>query len=139
MNKNEHRFSVRIYYEDTDAGGIVFNANYLKYVERARTEWFRDLGINQSFLLKKDVGFVVRKVTMNNLAASKLDDELTVISVISQIKKASLTFFQEVYNQENKKICTLEVLIAFVSTSNNQLKPCALPPEILGALPSAIS
>mgnify|MGYP003388867335 CR=1 FL=1 len=139
MNNNEHRFSLRIYYEDTDAGGIVFNANYLKYVERARTEWLRELGINQSSLLAQDVGFVVRKVVMNNLAAAKLDDELTVVSVISTIKKASLTFFQEVYNQENIKLCTLDVLIAFVSTSNNQLKPCALPPEILGALPSAIS
>jgi acyl-CoA thioester hydrolase len=136
MNENQHSFSLRIYYEDTDAGGIVYNANYLKYVERARTEWLRELGISQSDLLTKDIGFVVRKVQMDNLFAGKLDDQLTVVSTIKQLKKASIIFSQDVYNQINRKLCTIEVLIAFVDLSNNQIKPCALPQEILGALPS---
>ena len=57
-----HQHHVRVYYEDTDAGGIVYYANYLKFLERARTEWLRDMGIEQDTLLEQSVGFVVKRV-----------------------------------------------------------------------------
>ena len=136
MLDNHHSFSLRIYYEDTDAGGIVYYANYLKFAERARTEWLRELGICQSYFLERKAGFVVRKVDMNNVASAKLDDQLVVISTISRIKKASITFYQEIINQDNIKLCTIEILVAFVDISSAKNKPCALPHEILGALPS---
>lgn len=135
MNQNTHEFTLRIYYEDTDAGGIVYNANYLKYVERARTEWLRALGINQSLLLDNQLGFVVRKIVMNNLLAAKLDDELTVISSMTKVKRASLVFYQEIFNQHQQLVCTVEVLIAAVILAENNIKPCAIPKEILGVLP----
>lgn len=135
MNLNSHHFSLRIYYEDTDAGGIVYNANYLKFVERARTEWLRTLGITQSLLLNEQVGFVVRNVVMNNIRAAKLDDELTVVSSITKIKRASLVFYQEIFNQHQQLICTVEVLIASVNIVSDNIKPCAISKEILGVLP----
>ncbi len=135
MNTDSHQFTLRIYYEDTDAGGIVYNANYLKFVERARTEWLRALGITQSLLLSEQIGFVVRNVVMNNLRAAKLDDQLTVISTINKIKRASLVFNQEIFNQHQQLICTVEVLIASVNIAGDTIKPCAISKEILGVLP----
>lgn len=122
----------RVYYEDTDAGGIVYYANYLKFIERARTEWLRELGINQSDFLQKDLGFVVRKVEMENIASAKLDDLLTVTSTISQFRRASLIFNQQVFNQNEQLICSVIVTVACVNLS--LLKPCAIPEAILGAL-----
>ncbi|MGJ8694168.1 MAG: YbgC/FadM family acyl-CoA thioesterase [Thalassotalea sp.] len=136
MVENKHNFAVRIYYEDTDAGGIVYYANYLKFAERARTEWLRALGMNQSYLLANNRCFVIRKVTMNNIASARLDDQLSVVSIISQVKKASLCFYQEIFNQDDIKLCTIDVLVAFIDISSTKSKPCALPSEILGALPS---
>ena len=108
-------YQLRVFYEDTDAGGIVYYANYLKFFERARTEWLRELGIKQSNLLEQNIGFVVRKVEMNNIASAKLDDLLNVSSTISELKRASLVFTQQITNQEQQLICTVIVRIAFVN------------------------
>jgi len=133
MASNQDTFKLRVYYEDTDAGGIVYYANYLKFSERARTEWLRKLGISQSIFLEQNVGFVVRKVEMDNLASAKLDDELVVSSKISQIKRASLIFEQEITCQK-KLICKVVVRIACVNFTLS--KPCSIPESILGALKS---
>lgn len=135
MTDNSHHYKLRVYYEDTDAGGIVYYVNYLKFTERARTEWLRELGIDQSYFLKQQQAFVVRKVQMNHLASAKLDDELTVVSSFITIKKASVVFHQEIYNQHQEKLFTAEVVVAFVHLANNKNKPCAITPEILGVLP----
>lgn len=137
MSDNKQQtISVRVYYEDTDAGGIVYYANYLKFFERARTEWLRSLGIHQSTLLEQAIGFVVSKVNMHNVSPAKLDDELTVISNISRIKGASLLFIQKIVNQHEKLICTVEVLIVCVSLEAKNPKPQPFPKAILGALKS---
>ena len=125
-------FNVRIYYEDTDAGGIVFYANYLKFAERARTEWLREIGIYQSTLLESQMGFVVKKVEMDNHASAKLDDLLTVKSSITELKRASLVFIQELFNQHEQLLCTVVVRIACINL--HKAKPCAIPQELLGAL-----
>jgi acyl-CoA thioester hydrolase len=125
-------FNVRIYYEDTDAGGIVYFVNYLKFAERARTEWFRELGANQSTWLESHTGFVVKRVEMDNHASAKLDDLLTIKSTITELKRASLVFIQELFNQDNKLLCTVVVQIACVNLL--KAKPCAIPQELLGAL-----
>ena len=124
-------YSLRVYYEDTDAGGIVYYANYLKFFERARTEALRSLGIEQATFLAENIGFVVKKVTMDNIAFAKLDDVLTVNSTISDIKRASLVFNQHIINQHHKTICTASVKIACVNLA--LAKPCAIPAVILGA------
>jgi len=125
------KFEIRVYYEDTDAGGIVYYANYLKFFERARTEWLREIGINQEFFLQQKLGFVVRKVEMDNLASAKLDDLLEVTSSIITLKQASLIFQQQITNQAKQVLCTATVRVACVDFSQN--KPCAIPESILGA------
>lgn len=132
MPSISHIHTVRVYYEDTDAGGIVYYANYLKFFERARTEWLREIGINQQFFLEKKLGFVVRKVEMDNLASAKLDDLLEVNSIIVTLKGASLVFHQQVFNQAKQLLCTAKVKIACIDFNKN--KPCAIPEYILGAL-----
>ncbi|MFQ3276856.1 MAG: acyl-CoA thioester hydrolase, partial [Colwellia sp.] len=94
--ESSHQFAIRVYYEDTDAGGIVYYANYLKFFERARTEWLREIGINQEVFLQQKLGFVVRKVEMDNIAPAKLDDLLKVRSSIVTLKRASLVFQQQI-------------------------------------------
>ncbi|MEW6995688.1 tol-pal system-associated acyl-CoA thioesterase [Colwelliaceae bacterium MEBiC 14330] len=126
-----HTFALRVYYEDTDAGGIVYYANYLKFFERARTEWLREIGINQAFFLQQNIGFVVTKVEMDNLASAKLDDLLEVSSTIITLKRASLVFQQKIFNQAQQVLCTAKVRIACVDF--NQNKACAIPSSILGA------
>jgi acyl-CoA thioester hydrolase len=132
MQTVSNTFQVRVYYEDTDAGGIVYYANYLKFCERARTEWLRTLKINQSFFLEQNCGFVVRKVEMDNMASAKLDDLLTVTSTISELKRASLRFTQLITNEQQTCLCKVEVVVAYVNLLRS--KPCAIPNTILGAL-----
>ena len=127
-------YSLRIYYEDTDAGGIVYYANYLKFFERARTEWLRELGITQVNFLEQNIGFVVRKVEMNNIASAKLDDLLNVNSTIVTLKRASLIFYQEITNQAQQVLCTATVRVAcvnFQSRNSHGVKPVAIPESIL--------
>jgi len=136
MPKTNPNYSIRVYYEDTDAGGIVYYANYLKFFERARTEWLRELGINQVNLLEQNVGFVVRKVEMNNVASARLDDVLNVSSAITTLKRASLVFEQQITNQNQQVICTAIIRIAcvnFQSHDSKRVKPMAIPESILGA------
>ncbi len=137
MPKTSQNHSVRIYYEDTDAGGIVYYANYLKFFERARTEWLRALGISQEKFLEQNIGFVVRKVEMDNVASAKLDDLLNVNSTIFTLKRASLVFHQQITNQAQQVICTAKVQVACVNFQNHngqKAKPVAIPESILGAL-----
>ena len=92
----------------------------------------RELDANQSFFLEQNIGLVVRRIEMDNMASAKLDDLLIVTSWISEFKRASLVFTQQIRDQQNKLICSVVVRIACV---NLQLaKPCAIPEKILGAL-----
>ena len=134
MSLSSHQHTVRVYYEDTDAGGIVYYANYLKFFERARTEWLRELGINQSIFLEQNIGFVVTKVAMDNKASAKLDDLLTITTIINQLKSASLVFSQQLVNQNQITLCTAEIKVACVSLAMAKPKPCIIPKSILGAL-----
>lgn len=129
--QSSHQFAIRIYYEDTDAGGIVYYANYLNFFERARTEWLREIGVSQEVFLQQKLGFVVKKVDMDHLASAKLDDLVIVQSKITQLKRASLVFQQQVINQDNNVLCTAITRIACVDLSLH--KPCAIPELILGA------
>ncbi|OBT15961.1 tol-pal system-associated acyl-CoA thioesterase [Vibrio sp. UCD-FRSSP16_10] len=119
------RWPVRIYYEDTDAGGIVYHSNYLKYFERARTEMLRQIGVSQEVLLREQVGFVVRHMDIDFLQGAKLDQELTVLTHISQLKRASLDFCQEIVNLEGKVLCKAMVKVACIHTA--KMRPQAIP------------
>ncbi len=121
-------FPVRIYYEDTDAGGIVYYANYLKFAERARTEYLRHIGFSQDDLLKnKGVGFVVRECHINYKTPAKLDDALNVICRVTEIKGASLKMEQKIYRKDTI-ICELEIGLVFLSIQT--MRPTKIPQEI---------
>jgi len=91
-------WTVRVYYEDTDAGGIVYYANYLKFFERARTEWLRSLGIDQQTLRDRDGAlFVVRSASVDYLASARLDDEVKLTLTVEKLGRASVQFAQQAW------------------------------------------
>ncbi|MDE1357648.1 tol-pal system-associated acyl-CoA thioesterase [Vibrio aestuarianus] len=120
---------VTIYYEDTDAGGVVYHSNYLKFFERARTELLRSIGISQQTLLTQNIGFVVRHIDIDFLRGARLDEMLNVVTNISELKKASLTFCQELVNPEGKVLCKAMVKVACVDNQN--MRPKAMPQSII--------
>ena len=130
---SEFNWPVRIYYEDTDAGGVVYYANYLKFMERARTEWLRALGIEQDTYLDQGIGFVVRKVEVDYLSSARFNDELLVSCKLVQTKRASLVFQQSVSSScQAKPFVTGQVTIACVDL--NRSRPVAIPKPIVEVL-----
>lgn len=121
---------VRVYYEDTDAGGVVYHARYLAFYERARTEMLRQYNINQRFLIENQhIAFVVKKMSIDYILPARLDDLLMIKSQLENIRKASLIFKQKIFNSNNQMINEAEVLIACVDLKKN--KPCVLPKLII--------
>lgn len=111
-----HSFCYRIYYEDTDAGGIVYYANYLKFAERARTDLLRSLGISQSTLLEQHKAFVVKHLEVSYHKPAQLDDQITVNVALIERRSASLLFQQTISDQHNQLLCTLNVQIVAIDT-----------------------
>ncbi|OCQ51791.1 Acyl-CoA thioester hydrolase YbgC [Photorhabdus australis subsp. thailandensis] len=129
MSNTLFRWPVRVYYEDTDAGGVVYNARYVAFYERARTEMLRQHGIYQLRLLGEQIAFVVRRIVVDYHAPARLDDLLEVQSEITDIRKASLIFIQRIVDGNGKILNSAEVLVACVNAS--QMKPIALPKSIV--------
>jgi len=116
---------IRVYYEDTDAGGIVFYANYLKFFERARTEWLRACGVNQQQLLQEDAAiFVVRHASVDYHAPAKLDDALNLTLNIEKLGRASVLFVQEAWCGD-VLLASARVKVACVDAAT--LRPRSLP------------
>jgi len=111
---------IRVYYEDTDLGGIVYHTNYIKYCERARSELFFERRLNP--IMEDKSGFVVRNIDANFLATSTLGDLLDVRTKLIKLKNTSLILLQEVWKEE-KKIFSMEVLLVYVQ----QGKPARIP------------
>lgn len=125
---------IRVYYEDTDAGGVVYYANYLKFCERARTEWLRTLGVSQQALLEKQgLGFVVRSLEADYLASARLDDALEVVTRVAMLRRASILFEQQVMRGQ-ERIFTVRVLLASVDLRRQ--KPVAIPASLHAILES---
>ena len=126
--------TVRVYYEDTDAGGIVYYANYLKYIERGRTEHLRELGFELTTIANEiGIVFVVKSVKADYLLPAFLDDTIEVQTSIELVKHASLIFAQKITNKE-KNTVLFNAEVKVVSVLKNNLKPCAFPQEILEKL-----
>ena len=120
--------AVRVYYEDTDAAGVVYYANYLRFCERARTEWLRELGIGQQALMASDgIAFVVRSVKADYLRAARLDDALEVITRISALRGASLLFEQDV-QRAGQLLFSAQVLV--VCIDQRRQKPTPIPTQL---------
>lgn len=125
-------FPIRVYYEDTDAGGIVYYANYLKFYERCRTEWLRALGIEQDQLLLDGIGFVVTNIEVSNLSPARFNDLLSVQCDVKQLKKASILFTQQIIDEQGKLINKATVKVACVNL--RQMKPIGIPAHIIEVL-----
>lgn len=122
-----HQTAVRIYYEDTDAGGVVYYANYLKYCERGRTEFLRELGFEQDELLKQNIVFAVTKATVDFKQAARFNEQLNVITAIEQLKKVSVTFKQTIKRGE-VIICQAQIIVACLKADT--FSPLAIPQSI---------
>lgn len=124
-------WSIRVYYEDTDAAGVVYYANYLKFMERARTEYVRSLGFEQDQLREQEaVVFVVRNVILQLHQPARFNDELEVASSVQQLARTHLTFKQVIRRVgEAQALCEAEIQV--VSLDIEKWKPRAIPPAML--------
>lgn len=131
----EFTFPVRVYWEDTDAGGVVFYANYLKFFERARTEWLRAAGVEQQ-RLREDTGamFVVAEVSTRYLSAARLDDVLRITVHIEEQGAASMVIAQEAWRGDTL-LAQGRIRIGCVQAAS--LKPCRIPKQVVQAIASA--
>ncbi|PHI41247.1 tol-pal system-associated acyl-CoA thioesterase [Actinobacillus succinogenes] len=124
-------FPVRVYYEDTDAGGVVYHARYLHFYERARTEFLRTLNFSQQTLLEeRKIAFVVKSMKIDYCIPAKLDDFLSVETEVAEVKGATIIFTQSLKRDENI-LSTATVKVACVDLG--KMKPTALPKEVKAA------
>ncbi|MBA3031475.1 MAG: tol-pal system-associated acyl-CoA thioesterase [Gammaproteobacteria bacterium] len=119
---------VRVYYEDTDAGGVVYYANYLKYLERARTELLRELGFEQHQLAgEAGLAFAVRSLAVEYLKPAKLDDQLEVATTVEALGRAQVTFAQSI-RRADETLLTATVRVACLDIARG--KATAMPPSL---------
>ena len=130
----EFCWPIRVYWEDTDAGGIVFYANYLKFFERARTEWLRSLGVHQRELREAQGGmFVVGGATLDYHGPARLDDEIEVTARVETLGRASLVLAQQAWRIEAgaraRLLCSGRIRVGWVNAA--ELKPARIPASLL--------
>lgn len=129
----EFSWQVRVYYEDTDAAGVVFYANYLRYMERARTEWLRNIGFEHDHLINEyGILFAVKNMTIDYIKPGRLDDLLTVTSRLLTKRGASLTFLQSIKNNDDTLLSQAEVKVVCLNAET--LKASAMPEALLTEL-----
>ncbi|MGJ9418623.1 tol-pal system-associated acyl-CoA thioesterase [Massilia sp. CMS3.1] len=128
-------WTVRVYYEDTDAGGIVFYANYLKFFERARTEWLRAAGVDQQGLIDREgAAFVVKSASIDYHAPSRLDDEITLTLTIEKLGRASIQFAQKAYKGD---LLLVEAIVKVGCVDIATVRPRALPVDVADKMRTA--
>jgi acyl-CoA thioester hydrolase len=126
-----HHFPIRVYYEDTDAGGIVYYANYLKFAERARTEMLRAAGFHHTAMMEgQGIMLAVRRVTADYLRPAKLDDALTVTTGVTGLGAATIDLDQSI-RRGTQELCRVHVTIACVGRDG---RPARLPAPLRAAL-----
>ncbi|MDK3017153.1 tol-pal system-associated acyl-CoA thioesterase [Pseudodonghicola flavimaris] len=125
-----HQFRVQVFYEDTDMGGIVYHANYLRYIERARSDWVRRLGNDQNAMRDQGIVWVVRRIEAEYLATAKFEDELLIETTVRDISGVRLTMDQ-VVRRGDQVIFTASVLAVCMNAAG---KPVRLPAEIRAKL-----
>ncbi len=132
---NIYTWPVRIYYEDTDSGGVVYYANYLKFMERARTEWLRHLGFEQDVLRQREnLLFAVSRIGLEYRKPAIFNDQLDVSVKLSRRGRASFNLAQEIRRRADELLCTGTVRIACIDAST--LKPKPIPSYILRKIQS---
>ena len=129
------KLPIRIYYEDTDAGGVVYYANYLEFFERGRTEFLRTYNIQQDTLLEKNIAFVVKKVDAYYIKPALFNQLISVETEVLTHRKVSLMFRQKVFNENRELLCQADTLIACVNLQ--KMKAIAIPTEIIEVITRA--
>ncbi|SMN11790.1 4-hydroxybenzoyl-CoA thioesterase family active site [uncultured Candidatus Thioglobus sp.] len=125
------QIEIRVYYEDTDSGGVVYYANYLKFIERGRSEYLRDLGFEQDVLTQENnIIFAVRSVNAQYRFPARFNDLLTVQTLIKKVGHASLIFSQKITPSGKNKVL-FEAQITIACLHADTLKPCGIPSVIL--------
>lgn len=128
---------VRVYWEDTDAGGVVFYANYLKFFERARTEWLRHLGIEQQALRDATNGmFVVAHTEVSYLLSARLDDLLTITTSVRELGRSRIVLHQQAWRND-ALLCEGSITIGWVNSDT--MRPTRIPLEVSQALQDSSS
>lgn len=129
-------WNLRVYFEDTDAGGVVFYANYLKFFERARTEWLRAAGISQQAMTETHaVVFVVKSTAVDYHAPAKLDNELIISVVVEKIGRASVQFFQQAWRRNGEAdelLASGRIKVGCVDLAN--FRPSEIPKHVLDSI-----
>lgn len=129
---NIFEIPVRVYYEDTDAEGIVYYANYLKFAERARTEFLRSNGLKPEIIKDGDrCGFVARHVELDYKKSAFLDDMLSISCEVKELKNSSVVIFQEV-KKDDEVLCTVELTLVFINISRH--RPTRIPDDMRNIL-----
>jgi acyl-CoA thioester hydrolase len=130
---NTFNFQVRVYYEDTDRGGVVYYANYLRFFERARSEWLRSLGVNQERLAAVEgIGFVVARAEIDFRAGARLDDLLSVTVKMTEKKKTYLWLEQEA-RLANGKLCA-KARIQAACVRHRDMRPQPIPATFMARI-----
>lgn len=137
----EFLWPVRVYYEDTDAGGVVYHSHYLNFMERARTEYLRKLGFEQDELAKEDVIFAVHRAEVDFIRPARFNDALEVVTSVIEQRRASLTFAQTIRKTGRKPgsqsgadgetCCQAKVRVACINQST--FRPQSIPQDIVKA------
>ncbi|MFP6681039.1 MAG: tol-pal system-associated acyl-CoA thioesterase [Gammaproteobacteria bacterium] len=131
----EFCWPVRIYYEDTDAAGIVYHANYLKFMERARTEWLRQIGYEQNALAEQvGILFVVRKIVIDYIKPARFNDEITVLSSVARLGRATLEFVQDIVIED---AISSQGRVKVGCIDRRTLRPMAIPADIYTEIANA--
>jgi acyl-CoA thioester hydrolase len=124
------RWPVRVYWEDTDAGGVVYHAGYLRFMERARSEWMRALGVDQmAYKQATGLAFMVRDMHIDFLRPALLDDELSVTVEVKERRSASILFAQRILKADGSCLVRASVRVACVELE--RMRPAAIPPDLI--------
>ncbi|MGB7481605.1 MAG: tol-pal system-associated acyl-CoA thioesterase [Burkholderiaceae bacterium] len=128
-------WTVRVYYEDTDTGGVVFYANYLKFFERARTEWLRAAGVSQQAMVESErVMFVVKSTAVDYHAPARLDDELKLTVMVERLGRASVQFFQQAWRLGAEPLLLASGRIKVGCVDVNRFRPSPIPASVLARI-----
>lgn len=128
------RWRLRVYWEDTDAGGVVYHAGYLRFMERARSEWLRACGVDQMQLRDtRGIGFVVRDMHIDFLAPARLDDELEVTANVQSLRRASLSFLQGV-RRAGDAAALVHARVRVACVDLDKMRPAPIPDDLLARI-----
>jgi acyl-CoA thioester hydrolase len=133
MSEAAFTWPVRVYWEDTDAGGVVYHASYLRFMERARTEWLRALGVDQmAFKQATGLAFMVHRMEIDFLRPALLDDELAVTVEVKERRSASILFAQSITRADGAMLIQAQVRAACVDLA--RMQPARIPEDIVGRI-----